>query len=135
MPKYTAFHFLAGGEHVQSIETVAVSRPSKPLKTTVFELFILTLTSKWNTYYLQQKSTPFFDEQSIKMFSLKSLLVLASIVALSVASPMLRATGNSTTCDFIMTPTLDLGVDGLQGSINYGQSSTPVPTTMGGRSY
>lgn len=60
------------------------------------------------------------------MFSLKSILVIASVAALSIASPMLRATGNSTTCDFIMTPTPDLGVEGLQGSINYGQSIHPV---------
>ncbi|KAF9019989.1 hypothetical protein BDZ89DRAFT_1072574 [Hymenopellis radicata] len=49
------------------------------------------------------------------MFS-KSFIAVAILATVALATPVKRA---STTCDFIMTPTPDLGADELQTSINY----------------
>ncbi|EIM88887.1 uncharacterized protein STEHIDRAFT_109208 [Stereum hirsutum FP-91666 SS1] len=56
------------------------------------------------------------------MFSFKSLLALVSVSALFAVS--VNAEGNSTTCDFTMAPTPDLGVDALQSSVNFAIGST-----------
>lgn len=58
------------------------------------------------------------------MFSFKSLFALVFVSALSAVN--VDAAGNSTTCDFVMLPTSDLGVDALQGSVNFGQFSVSL---------
>ncbi|KAF9025453.1 hypothetical protein BDZ89DRAFT_1068328 [Hymenopellis radicata] len=54
------------------------------------------------------------------MFS-KSFFAFAFFVAVAIAMPMKR---ESTTCDFIMTPTPDLGAEELQTSIDYAVGHT-----------
>ncbi|KAF8918704.1 hypothetical protein CPB85DRAFT_1430398 [Mucidula mucida] len=50
------------------------------------------------------------------MFS-KSFFAVAFLATVALAAPAVKR--GSTTCDFIMTPSPDLGADELQTSINY----------------
>ncbi|KAF5372535.1 hypothetical protein D9758_005294 [Tetrapyrgos nigripes] len=53
------------------------------------------------------------------MFFTKTLIALFGVATVAMANPVSRQVGPTTKCFFIMTPTPDLGPDGLQTDINF----------------